>query len=77
MGLQANARVDDDKFLACESESRQCWAGEAWATPLMSAPGNWHGHLVMYLGALAAQTSTERAPVPPAISRGGCIVEQD
>lgn len=37
--LAADARVDDDKFLARESENRQCWAGEAWATLLMSAIG--------------------------------------
>lgn len=39
LGLQANARVDDDKFLACQSQSRQCWAREAWAIHLMSAIG--------------------------------------
>lgn len=39
--LQQNARVDDDKFLARESESRQCWAGEAWATS--GYVSNWVG----------------------------------
>lgn len=54
LSCSRNARVDDDKFLARESASRQCWAGEAWATQVMSAIG-WEssGHSMMYLGTIA------------------------
>lgn len=69
-----HARVDDDKFLACESESRQCWAGEAWATRLMSAVGREHASEHWIAGpwhcglgvAKQAVRITARAPVPPA-----------